>query len=78
MSTNPLDELVRLSEEMGLYDANQPLRATPEIRQWIENVRGRALAGIPPDVIERVVTAWELYRRTMEAGEGIEPPTTGV
>lgn len=66
------------AQEEALARYRQVLCPTPDIRRWIENVKDRKLAHVPPGIIEEVVKAWELYRRTMEAGGGIEPPTTGV
>lgn len=51
---------------------------TPNIRRFVENVKGRKLVHVPEGIIEEVVKTWEVYRTCMEAGGGIEPPRSGI
>lgn len=60
------DEIIRLR------------RPRDDIREWVERVKDRKLAHVAPGIIDEVAKTWEIYRSTMEAGDGIEPPTTGV
>lgn len=66
------------AQEEAIMMYRRALCPTPNIQRWIDNVKDRALAGVPPSLIEAVVKSWELYRLSMEAGAGIEPASSGV
>lgn len=73
------DHAGEAAREEALARYRRVLCGSPNVRDWIERVKDRALAHVPPGVIDEVVKSWELYRLTMvEAGTGIEPVRSGI
>lgn len=57
-----------------------PTPSETRLKRWCaENEHLTQLASIAKDGVESIIRRWERYRASLlEAGGGIEPPTTGV